>query len=227
MPTTTAKICLRRNGSLRRKTVHTPSTADGLVLGPPTSQSLATPTGPFRIATSRVCAKNHGRPRPAREGAGLEPPATCRRPRDSAHTGELVELRMAPGRRGDIGYVIRPSQGLRVPEASSHEPEPKCPECSRPIFERDDVAFSHGELLHKGCWLRLQFQPLLAESRRLIQESRELVNRSPAFDNTFDGNGWPICPACTKSIRPPGAVMRQGRSMVHLDCWKPIPPHTP
>jgi hypothetical protein len=112
---------------------------------------------------------------------------------------------------------------LPSPELPSDKPEPKCAVCSRPVLDGEQVVFSHGDLIHTTCRRRLESQPLLAESRRLLRESRELLDRPLTFDNPLDDNGWPVCPACIKSIRPAEAAARQERSMVHAGCWKPKP----
>jgi hypothetical protein len=100
--------------------------------------------------------------------------------------------------------------------------EEKCSLCSRPVQEGDRVLFDHGEVIHDVCVRRLISQDAIAESRKLIRRSRDLLDR-PATDywkpkNEFDGNGWPICPACTKPLRPAQGAKRSGPYMLHVSC---------
>jgi NAD-dependent SIR2 family protein deacetylase len=98
--------------------------------------------------------------------------------------------------------------------------EPKCAECSQPILEEDHVVSSHGDMLHVYCYRRLVSQNTIAESWVLIRRSRNLLNWPTAFGNERDGHGRPICPECRRVIRPAMSAARQGRFMVHIECWK-------
>jgi hypothetical protein len=97
----------------------------------------------------------------------------------------------------------------------------KCAVCSKPINEGDPMVFDHGDYLHETCWRTLSSQDTIRESRKLIRQSRELIDRPPTEwspKNDHDGNGWPICPACKEPLRPAQSAMRSGAYMLHISC---------
>jgi hypothetical protein len=101
----------------------------------------------------------------------------------------------------------------------------KCSVCSKPINDGDAMVFDHGDYSHETCWRTLSSQDTI-RSRKLIRESRELLDRPPTEwkpKNDRDGNGWPICPTCQKPLSPAQSAMRSGAYMRHITCPESSP----
>jgi hypothetical protein len=102
----------------------------------------------------------------------------------------------------------------------------KCAVCSRPILQGDPVVFDLGDCFHLACWRVFTSQSAIRESRRLIRQSRELLDPPPTEwkpKNEGDGNGWPICPACKDPLRPGQGAKRSGSYMLHTVCPESSP----
>lgn len=103
----------------------------------------------------------------------------------------------------------------------------KCAVCSKPILDGDAVLFDRGDYIHTACGRPLSSQDAtIRESRRLLRESRELLD-GPATEwkpkNDRDSNGWPICPGCKEPLRPAQAALRRGLYMLHVHCPESSP----